>query len=74
MHKHRHITSLIITLVLLSMATEQRLSAYVDPGSGAMFVQIILAGLIGILYRIRGVFSRVRKRRTEEVPDRAFIR
>ncbi len=42
------------------MATEKSLMAYADPGSGAMFVQIILAGFIGSLFRIRSFVKRVR--------------
>jgi hypothetical protein len=34
--------------------------AYADPGSGAMFVQIILAGLIGSLFRVRTFVKRFR--------------
>lgn len=50
MRKPRHISSIIFTLFLLSLATEESLMAYADPGSGAMFVQIILAAMIGILF------------------------
>lgn len=42
------------------MATEKSLMAYADPGSGAMFVQIILAGFIGSVFRIRTLVKRFR--------------
>lgn len=42
------------------MATEKSLMAYADPGSGAMFVQIILAAFVGSLFRIRTFVKRFR--------------
>jgi hypothetical protein len=61
MRKPSHIFGIIFTLFLLSLATEQRLMAYADPGSGAMFVQILLAGIIGGLFRIRKLINRFRR-------------
>ncbi len=46
--------------------------AYTDPGSGAMFVQIILAALIGGLYKIRRVFSRFREKKQAETATAGF--
>lgn len=54
MPKTRHISGIIAVLILLMIASEQSLKAYVDPGSGAMYVQIILAAVIGFLIKIRG--------------------
>jgi amino acid transporter len=61
MRKTSHILSLILTLFLLSLASEKSLMAYADPGSGAMFVQIILAAMIGVLFRIRKIINRFRR-------------
>ena len=61
MLKTRHILSVILALFLLSMASEQRLLAYSDPGSGAMFVQIILAAMVGVLFRIRKIINYFRR-------------
>jgi hypothetical protein len=58
--KTKHLLSIVIALFILSMASEHRLMAYADPGSGAMFVQIILAGIIGGLFRLRSFMSRFR--------------
>jgi hypothetical protein len=41
--------------------------AYADPGSGAMFVQIILASIIGGLFRIRTLFTRFRRRKEDRL-------
>jgi hypothetical protein len=47
------------------MASEQRLMAYADPGSGAMFVQIILAAMVGVLFRIRKIINYFRRPKNE---------
>jgi hypothetical protein len=59
MLKMSRIAGLILAVFVLSMATERPLIAYTDPGSGAMFVQILLAAILGGLFRIRGIFSRL---------------
>jgi hypothetical protein len=66
MLKTRSILSLIIALFLLSMASEQRLMAYADPGSGAMFVQIIIAASVGVLFRIRKIINYFRRPKNEQ--------
>ena len=58
----RRITHAFGLLLLLSLATENYLSAYTDPGSGAMVVQVLLAGIIGGLFKIRSFFTRSRRR------------
>jgi hypothetical protein len=60
MRKTSHISSFILTLLLLNLASEQSLKAYADPGSGAMFVQILLAAIVGCLFRIRSIINRFR--------------
>lgn len=65
MLKTKHILSAILTLFLLSMATEKSLMAYADPGSGAMFVQIILAAAVGVLFRIRKIINYFRRPKDE---------
>ena len=65
MHKTHSRMSILLALFLISLATEQRLMAYADPGSGAMFVQILLASIIGGLFRIRTFFTRFRRRKEE---------
>lgn len=60
MPKINRITNVLFGVLVLSLATEHSLKAYADPGSGAMFVQIILAGIIGCLFRVRSMINRVR--------------
>jgi hypothetical protein len=70
MRKTSPITSVILTLLLLSLATEKSLMAYADPGSGAMFVQILLAGMIGVAFRIRKIFTRFLPAKKTEEPQK----
>jgi hypothetical protein len=69
MRKTSHISSIILTLFLLSLASEQSLKAYADPGSGAMFVQILLAAFVGCLFRIRSFINRFRRWRKKDEPQ-----
>jgi hypothetical protein len=69
-----HIPGIIFTLFLLNLAGEQSLKAYVDPGSGAMFVQILLAAILGCLFRIRSIISRYRRWRNKSEPQTFFIK
>ena len=66
MHTTRRITYGIIALLLIVLATEHPLMAYADPGSGAMFVQILLAAMIGGLFKIRSLVSRFRRKTDPE--------
>jgi hypothetical protein len=74
MHKTSRIFSIIFTLFLLSLASEHPLKAYADPGSGAMFVQILLAGIIGGLFRIRRVVDRVRRKKNDQEQSKFGLR
>jgi len=33
--------------------------AYIDPGSGSLLLQIVIAGAVGLIYRVRGVFQTI---------------
>jgi hypothetical protein len=48
------------------MASEQSLKAYADPGSGAMFVQIIIAASVGVLFRLRKIINYFRRPKNEQ--------
>ena len=69
MRRTTYIPGFILTLFLLSLASEQSLKAYADPGSGAMFVQILLAAIVGCLFRIRSVINRFRRWRNKSEPQ-----
>jgi len=73
MRRAGHIFSFVFALFFLLIATEHRLMAYADPGSGAMFVQIIFAAAIGIGLKIRGRltrFFRSKDQSTDELQNR----
>jgi hypothetical protein len=67
MSNTRNSLRILLALFLISMASEQRLMAYADPGSGAMFVQILLASIIGGVFRIRTFFSRPRRHKEDRL-------
>ena len=51
--KARHILWLIVSLFLLSFATERQASAYADPGTGAMLWQLLAAAAVGAMFYLR---------------------
>lgn len=63
-----------IWVLLVLVATAQPLHAYVDPGSGLLFIQAAGSTLAGMAYllraRIRGLFRRL-MRRPEDTPGTA---
>lgn len=69
MPKTREIFGVITAIILLMIASEQSLKAYVDPGSGAMYVQIILAAAIGFLIKIRGRLARLFRSKSKPVGE-----
>jgi len=71
--KHSRIPGILLSLFLLSLASEKSLMAYADPGSGAMFVQITLAGIIGGLFRFRSFVSRFRRRKDERISSQVVL-
>jgi hypothetical protein len=42
--------------------------AYIDPGSGALIWQAVVAGLVGVSYYFRKFFGRLFGKRAEERP------
>jgi hypothetical protein len=62
MIKGNHFLRGLGLLLLLAFATERAAQAYVDPGSGAMFYQILLSGVIGGLFRVRKLTDWIRSR------------
>jgi hypothetical protein len=51
-------------LVIVILISEWPLEAYADPGSGAMFIQVIPAGLLGGLFHLKKMTSCDRPLRT----------
>ena len=45
---------------LLQVATTPQAAAYIDPGSGSFFVQMLLAGLLGAGMAIKAYWGRIK--------------
>ena len=52
-----------IVIVGLLFFTEQRAYAYVDPGTGSFLWQILVAGIVGLLFYLRKAVSFLKIRR-----------
>jgi hypothetical protein len=57
------VPGIIVLLFLLSFISEQPLKAYVDPGSGTMYVQVILCGLLGGIFQLRKITRWIRRKK-----------
>lgn len=51
-------------LVFLLLAVESQAKAYVDPGSGAAYYQIILIGAAGLIFRVKSIAEWFKARKT----------
>ena len=57
----------VLTLLAL-WAAEQAVHAYIDPGSGALIWQAVVAGLVGAAFYFRRFFNRLLSRERREEP------
>jgi hypothetical protein len=57
---------ILFLLFLIGFATEQPLKAYVDPGSGTMYFQVLLGGLLGGLFHLRRVTRWILRKKNDE--------
>ena len=63
-------------LAVFILACAQPAHAYIDPGSGSYLIQAILAGLLGVLYFVKGIrtwimsfFARLLGKGTDETSE-----
>jgi|GEM_PF-1441915 len=56
----RKAREIIILTFLISLASPRCSYAYIDPGSGSYFLQLILAALFGALYAVKIFWSKIR--------------
>jgi len=56
----KNLVTLIALIIMLHLVFPQRSYAYIDPGSGSYFLQILVAGLLGLLYSIKLFWARIR--------------
>ena len=67
------VRALTLAVLVQALATTQA-NAYIDPGSGSFFVQMLLAGLLGAGMAIKTYWHRIKafftgKRATPEADD-----
>jgi fluoride ion exporter CrcB/FEX len=51
---------LLLLLAVLLLATPTQLAAYIDPGSGSFFVQMLVAGVLGGLVTLKTFWKQVK--------------
>ena len=49
-----------VVLVLFYLIFPQRTHAYIDPGTGSLIIQLILASLLGSLFFIRTAIDKIK--------------
>jgi hypothetical protein len=63
----RHVNIPVLALLTI-WATEPAVHAYIDPGSGALIWQAIVAGFVGAAFYFRRFFERLFSRGRREQP------
>lgn len=48
-----------LTVIVLLLLLPEKASAYVDPGSGALLWQTVVASVVGLMFYFRRVFIRL---------------
>lgn len=54
-------------LALLFIAYSQDVYAYVDPGTGSYLIQIVVAGLLGLIYALRLYWTKLKSFLTSKI-------
>ena len=49
----------ILKLILVLLVLSRPAMAYIDPGSGSMILQVILAGILGSLFAIKVFWQKI---------------
>jgi len=52
-------TTLFLTLFFISLTNQAH--AYLDPGTGSMILQIVIASLVGAVFALKGYWSRIKE-------------
>lgn len=60
MHWKRHMPTLIMLGVLLSLIPTSSALAYIDPGTGSYMLQILLAFFLGALFALKMFWKNVK--------------
>lgn len=60
LHRHAPMSTVLAVLCLI-LLNEQAAMAYIDPGSGSLIYQAILAALLGVGFTFRRVLSALKR-------------
>jgi hypothetical protein len=60
MKRRRSTTHFVFVLAALLLATPTLLPAYVDPGSGSFFLQMLIAGLLGASVTLKTFWKQIK--------------
>lgn len=60
MKSRRSTTQFLLLLAVLLLATPTQLPAYVDPGSGSFFLQMLIAGLLGASMTVKTFWKQIK--------------
>ncbi len=55
-----HFSVQFVPLMVLFLMAAQEAKAYVDPGSGSLLIQFVLAAAVGVLFQLRSTLARLR--------------
>jgi hypothetical protein len=50
----------VVAVIVLSIALPARAHAYIDPGSGSLLLQVLLAGFFAFLFMLRRVREKLK--------------
>jgi len=70
----KNLFTLVAWIALLHLIFPQPCFAYIDPGSGSYFLQILVAGLLGLLYSIKLYWARIRVSLAKWIPASKFFK
>ncbi len=61
---------LLLVLILAYLMSPPKSFAYIDPGTGSYFIQILIAGLLTALFSLKMLFGKIRRliSRTPQAP------
>jgi len=60
MPRHELALRIAAVALIIQLLTTPRADAYIDPGSGSFFVQMLLAGLLGAGMAIKAYWGRIK--------------
>jgi hypothetical protein len=69
LHPLRGAATYLPYLFCLLVAVESQAKAYIDPGSGAAYYQILLVGAVGLLFRVKRLALWFKSKRASVPPS-----